>query len=87
MYQTYLFLNPKAPFFRKTCLNLHRKLPPQDQLIIKAVTNAKNVHNPTTQKKAQPTSKNNFNPKKTTPKPHHPPKLKQTFKNSITICN
>ena len=30
-------------------LNLYRKLPSQDQLIMKAVTNAKNMHNPTTQ--------------------------------------
>jgi hypothetical protein len=30
-------------------LNLYRKLPTQNQLIIKAVTNAKNIHNPTTQ--------------------------------------
>ncbi|MGA2681025.1 MAG: exosortase/archaeosortase family protein [Candidatus Bathyarchaeia archaeon] len=30
-------------------LNLYQKLPPQDQLMIKAVTNAKKNHNPTTQ--------------------------------------
>jgi len=30
-------------------LNLYRKLPSQDQLIMKAVANAKNMHNPTTQ--------------------------------------
>jgi hypothetical protein len=30
-------------------LNLYRKLPSQDQLIMKAVTNAENMHNPTTQ--------------------------------------
>jgi exosortase/archaeosortase family protein len=30
-------------------LNLYRKLPSQDQLIMKAVTNAENMHNPSTQ--------------------------------------
>jgi len=33
---------------KRALLNLYRKLPSQDQLIIKAVTNAKNMHNPTT---------------------------------------
>lgn len=30
-------------------LNLYRKLSPQDQLVMKAVNNAQNIHNPTTQ--------------------------------------
>jgi hypothetical protein len=34
---------------KRALLNLYRKLPSQDQLIMKAVTNAKNMHNPTTQ--------------------------------------
>jgi hypothetical protein len=33
---------------KRALLNLYRKLPTQNQLIIKAVTNAKNIHNPTT---------------------------------------
>jgi hypothetical protein len=41
-----LYLDRKE---KHALLNLYRKLPTQDQLIIKAVTNAKNMHNPTTQ--------------------------------------
>jgi hypothetical protein len=41
-----LYINRKE---KLALLNLYRKLPSQDQLIIKAVTNAQNMHNPTTQ--------------------------------------
>ena len=41
-----VYLNRKE---KLALLNLYRKLPSQDQLIMKAVTNAKNMHNPTTQ--------------------------------------
>jgi exosortase len=41
-----VYLNRKE---KLALLNLYRKLPSQDQLIMKAVANAKNMHNPTTQ--------------------------------------
>jgi hypothetical protein len=42
-------LYKQGPVFPKTSLNIYHKLPTQDQLIIKAVTNTQNMRNPTTQ--------------------------------------
>ena len=41
-----VYLNRKE---KLALLNLYLKLPSQDQLVMKAVTNAENMHNPTTQ--------------------------------------